>query len=296
MTDSFAGYLVVGLSAAMIAASLRLRQAPAFPLVLLNRWLRWALFGFGVAYLLREWGGSERPYWALAPGAMLGWILVESVYTWMAVRALSLSAIPVYPDYRETSGEVKWPVAKAYVRVKDEIRDLGFRPEAHLAADLGGSLSMGSILYFNEDRTVRLQAIFAPRANGRPALFLVFACAAGESRWITDNVWLPFGGVFPASWSVDRRPFLFSAAKLFRRHQANLARWKAEPEPFEDDASDVLNDEQDTLDRVGTDRGILVPRGQRPEFGKLTGDGRYRIWKQILLLNYLGLVGRKESG
>jgi hypothetical protein len=66
------------------------------------------------------------------------------------------------------------------------------------------------------------------------------------------------------------------------------------PEFFKKDLVEELNDEQEVLDRESIDQGILVPRGLRPEFGKLTGDGRYRVWKQILLLNYFGCVGRKD--
>lgn len=294
--DTLAGFLIAFLALAMIGIGLALRRSPAFGLVLLNRWVRWILFGVGAAFLLREWGISGRPYWALVPAFLLLWILVESVYTWLAVRALSLSEIPVYPNYREIAEEVRWPVSQRFLEVKEEIRALGFTVGNSLAADLGGGLRMRSLLYFDEGREIRLQVVFAPRAAGSPALFLIFSSAAADKRWVTDNVWLPFGSVFPADWRVERRPFTVSARRLLDRHRRNLAKWGAVPEPYGPDPVETLNAEQDALDRAGTDHGILVPRGQRPEFGKLTGDGRYRVWKQILLLNYLGRVGGRAVG
>ncbi len=291
MTDVITGWLTVGLAVAFFASSAALRRGPVFALVLLNRWLRWLLFGFGLALLMRETGLSERPYWALAPALLLVWILLESIQTWLAVRALSLSEIAVYPSYRESNEEVRWPVAKSFLRIKEDLRALGFCVEKNLSADLGAGLTMRSFLGFDEKHHVRLQVIFAPRASGAPAVFTVFTSACGEKRWVTDNVWLPFGGVFPRDWSVERRPFQTSVRALYRRHLLNLEKWKADPAPFEGDLVDVLNAEQETLDRAATETGLLVPRRERPEFGKLTGDGRYHVWKQILLLNYLGLVG-----
>ncbi len=296
MTDLVVGYLIIALTLVLVGTAMKLRQVPAFGLVLLNRWVRWLLFGFGIAYLLREWGLSERPIWALAPSFLLVWILIESVYTWLAVKALSISEIPVYPNYRETSDEVAWPVLPYFVKVKEEIRGLGFSREANLSADLGGALKMRSLLYFSEDRKTRLQVVFAPRANGCPALFLVFSSKNGERRQVTDNVWLPFGGVFPEAWSVSRHPFARSARRLYEKHASNLKTWSVEPEAFAEDSVETLNAEQDELDRASIDGGILIPRGQRPEYGKLTGDGKYRVWKQILLLNYFGRVGTRVAG
>ncbi|MBC2601413.1 hypothetical protein [Puniceicoccus vermicola] len=294
MSNLIAGYLVMGLAAMLFLISFRIRKSPTFPLVLLNRWLRWVLFGLGMAYVLREWGVSGRPFWSLAPTFMLLWILVESIYAWLAVRALSLSNLPVFPSYRAASGDVNWPVEDSYLKVKEEIRSEGFTLQEKLSAKLGEHMTLQSLLYTDESKQIRLQVIFAPRSTGRPALFFIFTSKVGEQRWATDNVWLPFGGVFPAHWSVDRRPFISSPRTLLQRHRRKLSKSGVEPELFEEDLVDELNDEQEVLDRVSTEHGILVPRGQRPEFGKLTGDGRYRVWKQILLLNYFGKAGRKD--
>lgn len=254
--DTFVGIFIVFLAAVLVAVSLRLRQAPSFRLVLVNRWVRWLLFGFGIAFLVREWEISGRPYWALAPGFLLLWILIESVYTWLAVKALSLSDMPIYPRYRPSLDEVVWPVLPFFVGVKEEIRKLGFSLDTSLSAEMGNGLSLRSLLYFNEDRTTRLQVVFAPRASGSPAVFLVFSSHAGEKRWITDNVWLPFGGMFPEDWNVSRHPFQQSTKGLFTRHFANLKKWAAEPEPFDEEAAEQLNEEQEVLDRASTG-GIL---------------------------------------
>jgi len=290
MSDDVMGYVIVALALGLFLLSFRIRRSPAFSFILLSRWLRWTLFGFGVAYLIREWGGSGRSYWTLAPTFLLLWILVESVYAWLAVRALSLSNLPVFPNYREASSGVNWPVEKGYLQAKEEIRQHGFHLQNELIADIGEQMSLQSLLYSDETKQIRLQVIFAPRATGCPALFFILTSKEGEKRLATDNVWLPFGGFFPAGWKVNRSPFIRSLGILLKRHRRMISKEGLEPETFEEDWVDELNEEQDQLDKESTERGILVPRAQRREFGKLTGDGRYRIWKQILLLNYFGRV------
>lgn len=296
MTDVIVGYLVVALALSLFLLSFQIRKTPTFSMVLLSRWFRWILFGLGMAYLLREWNFSSRPYWALTPTFLLLWILVESIYAWLAVRALSLSNLPVFPSYRATTRDVNWPVEGSYLRVKDEIRSLGFTLREKLVADLGEHMQLQSLLYSDEEKRIRLQVIFAPRSTGRPAIFLILTSKADGVRWATDNVWLPYGGVFPKEWRVDRVPFFTSLKKLLDRHKKSLGKAELDLETFEDDWVDELNGEQEILDRESTDQGILLPRVQRPEYGKLSGEGRYRIWKQILLLNYFGFVGQKSTG
>ncbi len=296
MSNVIAGYLVMGLAAALFWVSYRVRQAPTFRLVLLNRWLRWGLFGVGMAYLVRDWGGSYRPYWALAPTFLLIWMLVESVYTWLAVRALSLSSLPVFPSYRGGVPEVNWPVEPRFLKVKEEIRSLGFTVREKMRAELGEYMTLTSVIYADEENKTRLQVIFVPRPNSRPALFFIFTSKSESERWGTENVWLPFGGVVPRSWHIDRKPFCTSPAKLLQRHRRKIEKAGEELVSFDDQWVDELNEEQDTLDRVSTEEGILFSRRHRPEYGKLTGDGRYRVWKQILLLNFFGCVGRRDLG
>ena len=290
MSNDIAGYLIIGLGMAQLFVSYRVRLNPVFALVLLSRWVRWILFGLGMAYLAREWVGSTRAYWSLAPMFLLLWILLESIYAWLAVKALSLSNLPVFPNYRSSSGDIGWPVEKGYLAAKDEIKRLGFSLREKMKASLGPQMDLQSALYLDESETIRLQVVFAPRATGRPALFFILSSKSEECRWATDNVWLPFGGVFPENWKVDRNPFTRRLKSLFKKHLRTIAKEGATLEKFNEDLVDELNDEQDKLDKESTERGVLFPRRQRPEFGKLTVDGRYRVWKQILLLNYLGRI------
>lgn len=294
MDDTAAAVLTCGLAILSLAGFYRARSHPSFGLLLINRWLRWLLFGVGFAYVMRSFEWTERPYWALAPSLLLFWILLESVYTWMAVRALSHSPIPVYPKYRNTEQENIWPVDPPFLKIRDEIRELGFQPENDLLADLGEGLALRSTLYLTEDRTVRLQVLFVPRATGNPIAFFIFVTQVEDGLIISDNVSLPFGGVSPSTWCHKRKPFVSSIHKLYRIHQKQIERVTRPILPAGEDLLEELNEEQRILDRVSTESGILLPQAMRPDQGKLSGDGRYLVWKQILLLNYFGKVGSKS--
>jgi hypothetical protein len=64
--------------------------------------------------------------------------------------------------------------------------------------------------------------------------------------------------------------------------------------PFTIEPLADLNDTQRELDRVNTELGFLNPRGVREDQGKITGEGRYRVWKEIWTLNYLGRAARYD--
>ena len=55
-----------------------------------------------------------------------------------------------------------------------------------------------------------------------------------------------------------------------------------------------LNEAQRELDLVNTELGFLNPKGAREERGKITFEGRYRVWKEIWMLNYLGRSARYD--
>ncbi|MCZ2152790.1 MAG: hypothetical protein LC114_02630 [Bryobacterales bacterium] len=45
-------------------------------------------------------------------------------------------------------------------------------------------------------------------------------------------------------------------------------------------------------EQVNTELGFLFPYAQREDHGTITYEGRYRVWKELWLLNYLGRAAR----
>ena len=82
--------------------------------------------------------------------------------------------------------------------------------------------------------------------------------------------------------------------RLLKRHQARLRAGNEELVPFTMEPLQELNSAQSELDRLNTELGFLYPRHEREDFGKITQEGRYRVWKEIWMLNYLGKSARYD--
>jgi hypothetical protein len=109
---------------------------------------------------------------------------------------------------------------------------------------------------------------------------------------VTDNFHIPFAGFYPEKWFVERSPLRRTLPGLLARHRARLAGETLaafDLAPLAD-----LNSQQHELDQLNTRLGFLNPQPEREEFGKITQAGRYRVWKEIWMLNYFGRAARYQ--
>jgi len=252
-------------------------------LAMINRWLRWILFSLAIAYIFRESEWSTRPFWALASMAFL------------VIQALSRSEMPLFPKFRENSKRDDWPAQPRYIKIRDWLRKEGFKRVASLKAELLESVEIRSTVYESEDRTIRIQVVFVPQRNSSLSACFVVSSMTGENeRVITDNIFIPFGGFYPEGWDLCRRPLVRKISHLVALHKKRLSRHGGEPQPWDPDLNprDELNEQQRILEKTNLERGFLLPRNMQEEHGKITQAGRYRIWKEIWCMNYLGLPMR----
>jgi hypothetical protein len=142
---------------------------------------------------------------------------------------------------------------------------------------------------------LRVQVTFLPQTNGTIGLcYTLTSVTANGERYVTDNLTVPFAGFYPENWFVDRRPWSRSLPGLLARHRARMLTAKAVAVPFALEPLVDLNAVQNELDRLNTELGFLHPHPEREDFGKITHEGRYRVWKEIWMLNYLGRAQRYE--
>jgi hypothetical protein len=264
-------------------------------LAIADRWLRWLIFSFGAAHFCLFLELVNRPYWVLVAAFFFIWFLAETLYHWLAISALSVSPLPLFPRYAiNTSGE-EWPVQPRLLKVREWLRAQGLRQVQALKAEVGGGLYLRVSIYQDAASTLRVQVTFLPQNNGAIGLCytLTSITDAGE-RYITDNLTVPFAGFYPENWLVERRPWSRSLARLLERHRARLLAAKATAVSFSTDPLNDLNFAQNELDRLNTELGFLHPHPEREDFGKITHEGRYRVWKEIWMLNYLGRAQRYE--
>lgn len=255
-----------------------------------NRWLRWVVFSCAIATMSTQWGWTGRPFWIIALIAFLLWFLLESIYTWIMVAALSRSPIPLFPKFKSNDKGDEWPAHKNFITIRDWLRSNGYKKLKSVRAELEDSVAIRSTIYQDEQAMTRLQVLFFPqRAGNVTACYILSSKSANGDYFITDNVFLPFGGFYPENWYILRKPLIRSIERMIRLHRRRLKGqevlcWS------EEDALDDINRQQSKLEQTNVQSGFLTPYNQQDEFGRLSKEGRYRIWKEIWLLNYFGIT------
>lgn len=282
-----------------IVASLALMQinhrlgSPLLSIV--DRWLRWLVFAFGGAQICIGFQLIDRPFPVLVALFFILWFLGETLLNWLRIHALSVSPLPLFPRYVANEDGDEWPIQPRLLKLREWLRARGFKQAQALKAEIGGGIYLRLSVYQSADAKTRVQVTFIPQASGAITVCLaVMSMTTEGARYVTDNLYVPFAGFYPEHWFVERAPWRRSLSRLLARHHARLAKAGVTPEPWTVDPLADLNSSQQELDRVNTELGFLHHPPQREDLGKITHEGRYRVWKEIWMLNYLGRAMRYE--
>lgn len=264
-------------------------------LSIFNRWLRWITFSLLAARVSLDFEWIDRPYWVLALSFFLLWFLGETLYNWIAIHALSVSPLPLFPRFSiNTSGE-EWPTNPRFLKIRDWLRAQSFKHVQALRAEIAPGIYLRVSVYQDQAAQIRLQITFLPQPNGAISLCCSFSTLTVSGyRYVTDNLYLPFGGFYPENWLVSRHPWRRSLPRLLARHRRRIVRANEAALTWSLDPLSDLNAQQTELEQINTELGFLTPRQDRDEQGKMTYEGRYRVWKEIWSLNYLGRSARYE--
>ena len=267
------------------------RSLPSPVNKLIVRWLRLILIALfvGIVFKLTFFGGV--PFWRLLVMGILAWILIDSGYLWLYILAWDKSELPLFPSIRSVE-KVDWPANTRFFLIKDWIRENNYQEIGCFNYYYEDEVLQQLIVYESPDKTVRLQIIIVTDVTGVILDQIAFTSETEDEKVIvTDNVFMPFGGVYPSNWLVQRHPPIRKIQSIAKRHQDTLAdNDEVCCVRIDIDAKTWIQDMQNTLERENIEAGILHRRRDRPEFGKMTGEGRYRIWKELLLLNYFSIT------
>ncbi|MGA2051979.1 MAG: hypothetical protein ABSH19_01570 [Opitutales bacterium] len=260
---------------------------------IVNRWIRWALFSVSVAVGAQYCFASDRPEWLWVATGFLVWPLVETMYTWLAIKAFSHSPWPLFPRFAVNREGDAWPNQRRFLVLRDWLRQQKFRHQQSLKADRIADHQLRVSVFHDADAHIRLQIMFFPQGAGNLTVCFVYSSITqAGARLVTDNIFMPYGGFYPANWEVERRPWTRSPGALLQRHRQRLAECTDPLQAFADEPLHDLNSQQHQLECTNTELGFLFPRNLHEEFGRLTWEGRYRVWKEAWLLSYFGLTGR----
>lgn len=257
--------------------------------VVVGRWLRWIVFAGWFAFLLSYFELSFRPDWVHFITGLALWFLFETGYNWLAILALSRGEMPLFHSFELNQDGDEWPADKKFIELRDWLRNERFNRITALKAELFEGTYLRVSIYESEDHMTRIQILFLPkRKDGATACYTVSTEGKDDRRLITDNLFLPYGGFYPEGWDIARKPLKGSLKSLLKLHHLRLIKSSITPVSFEEDPLQEMNEQQRILERLNCETGFLVPRGRQEEEGKITYEGRYRLWKEMWMLAYLG--------
>jgi hypothetical protein len=275
---------------------MQVNQRVASPLLsIIDRWLRWLVFAFGGAQICLDFQLVNRSFWVLVAVFFIVWFLGETFLNWLRIHALSVSPLPLFPRYQSNEDGDEWPIQPRLLKLREWLRSQNLKQVQALKAELGGGIFLRVSVYQDAEASTRVQVTFIPQASGAITVcYAVASLTTSGERFVTDNLYVPFAGFYPEHWFVERTPWCRSLPRLLARHRARIAKSAETLEPFVVDPLTDLNTTQQELDRVNTELGFLHNPPQREDLGKITHEGRYRVWKEIWMLNYLGRAMRYE--
>jgi hypothetical protein len=258
--------------------------------LILGRWLRWFLLSAIFAYLIKTFEVSLRPDWVHFSTGIALWFIVETGYNWIAIKALSFSNLPLFPDFYENKDGDEWPAEKRFIEIKEWLRDKNYTRLKRLNLNSLLDTHLRASIYESSDQLTRIQVIFLPKRKGGAYCMLTQLARAQkvEVALLPTTHTLPYGGYYPEGWEMCRKPLVGSIKRLLLLHHKRVLKLKIEPVVVQDGALEELNEHQRTLERINTETGFFVPRPRREEEGRISQEGRYRLWKEMWLTAYFG--------
>jgi hypothetical protein len=265
-------------------------------LAILNRWLRWPVMAGSLAILCQHFGwDGDRPFWVLCTVFLIVWLLLDGVYRWLAINAMSVSLLPLFPRFMENKAGDEWPVQRRFLTLRDELRAAGFKQIQSLRSEVAQGVYVRVSIYQDTAHSTRLQVSFLPQTGTGVLSCLQFSSiTTSGTRLVTDNHHLAFAGFYPETWRLERLPRMRSFKKLWSKHQQRLATVKEGRIPWSTHPLDDLNNQQSELERLNTELGFLLPSPLHEEHGRISHEGRFRVWKEMLTLDYFGKSAHYE--
>ena len=256
-----------------------------------NRWLRWILISSLFAMLLQNADSFDqgRSFLALFLIAFLFWFLLETIINWAKISTFSRSEYPLFPRYRINHDGDEWPVDPRALKVKDWLGKNEFTKTQSLKYSLDNSFVLRTTFYQDPENSCRIQIHFLPpNPSGRNMYFAISTQMEDGSKCITDNISMPFAIFVPEGWDMVRKPLMLSLERLLALHEQRVESLGKTPVSWDDEPLDDLEDQRRKLEQINLSYGFLHPESYHEEYGRLTPEGRYRMWKEMWLLSYFG--------
>ena len=260
-------------------------SSPLFSLF--NRWFFWGIFAMSFGIIGKTYFQSGRPFVILVAIGFLVWLLLETFYHWLTIRAFSRSSSPLFPRYVRSTGEDNWPNQRRYVAVRQWLRAHQFFQVEVLKANVLEFVQLRTFVYQNQEATKRIYCHFMPLRKGEVSFWVGISSKTKEGLFLTDNYAFPLLGHYPKHWFVVRKPLIRSMERLYAFH---LMQCRGKGRAFEEGPLEEMRKQQRILEWINTEKGFFFPANLHENCGRLTQEGRYHFWKGVWLLRYFGVA------
>lgn len=258
-------------------------------LSIINRWLRWFVLAGGFAEISLYFDWFQQSFKTLFAAFFIGWFLIDSIYRWLTISAISVSPLPLFPRFKLNPSGDQWPVQGRFLKLRDTLREKGFNHLQALRSEVSTHFQLRVSVYQKADSHLRLQVSFLPHPGGNLSLCFQFTTRLVDGTClVTDNHFLPFAGFYSENWLVQRKPNTRSFLQLLNYHERRVTLSGKQSVAWDTEPVVDLNAQQAELERINTEMGFLLPHNLHDEHGRISYEGRYRIWKEMLTLNYFG--------
>lgn len=254
------------------------------------RWLTCSLNTYFLAYLFKTLTESDRPFWLLWVTFLVSWITCDSIILWVFINKYSSMNMPFTGKYSPVFGNTPyiWPLRAKYIEWKNWLEKEGFVFKKLLWFKDPYEEKTLSLLYLNEDNTCLLQILwFVSKKNQLAPLCFVYSRGENGKQYITSNSPLPFVDFLPKDWEVASRPLVQTPSALYFLHKKiernTLMKWD------EVELSSFLNQNQALIESSGVENGFMHQLKDREQYGLLTKEGCYSLWKTTLSLKYFAI-------
>jgi hypothetical protein len=182
-----------------------------------------------------------------------------------------------------------WPNSSdAWRNAQQSLTKFGFSHECILRAHWDEKLAFFCQILLSADHRTRMVVHFPVTfcEHSSPSVMLYSIATNGEMI-ITDNCYGTFGGYYPSSWDVDRRPLLRSIDRLHALHSRRL-NGRSLLKLLAPALSSLNMMQKSIIDENLMRNFFLVVQENGGNLLRLADEAGFRVWAEMFLLKYFG--------
>ncbi len=274
--------------AAMIAVDFLNARFFASPkLFLLKRWLRCVFFSIAIGLLLSALLPEKPVNYMLFCGLLI-YIFFETLLYWININAASVSECARPRQYESIDNA--WRPERRFIKLKEKIFSLGFTQEAAMVSKIDGTPVIYQTCFDSSDRKTRLSVAFILHGGVWITASSAYSKTDNGDILYTEAIPLAFGLRYPKKFKVSRFPMIENPLKIVKIHTKRV---KARKDSMSEILSDPMEDSADTMHEIEEyNRKIGLVSADINSDEYFTEEGKYNIWKDMILINYFPFMAR----